>query len=133
MGPTISFICPWELSFQSRTIMNLLLMTGIFLHPIFLFLYVLSNLPNSSFTGMLLLSSVTYSLSPQVYALQILQVGDITSSTNRHSLMWHRGRRLEIISPRIFARVASSLIIQGETLLKYLEGGKEQKLPLQQQ
>lgn len=133
MGPTISFICPWELSFQSRTIMNLLLMTGIFLHPIFLFLYLLSNLPNSSFTGMLLLSSVTYSLSPQVYALQILQVGDITSSTNRHSLMWHRGRRLEIISPRIFARVASSLIIQGETLLKYLEGGKEQKLPLQQQ
>lgn len=133
MGPTISFICPWELSFQSRTIMKLLLMTGIFLHPIFLFLYLLSNLPNSSFTGMLLLSSVTYSLSPQVYALQILQVGDITSSTNRHSLMWHRGRMLEIISPRIFARVASSLIIQGETLLKYLEGGKEQKLPLQQQ
>ena len=31
--------------------------------PIFLFLYLLSNLPNSSFTGMLLLSSVTYSHS----------------------------------------------------------------------
>ena len=82
---------------------------------------------------MLLLSSVTNSLSPQVYALQILRVGDTTSSTIRHSLVWHRGRRLEIMSPRLFARVVSFLIIQGETLLKYLEGGKKQKLPLQQQ
>ena len=37
MGPTISFICPWELSFQSRTIMRLFLMIGNILHPIFLF------------------------------------------------------------------------------------------------
>lgn len=47
--------------------------------------------------------------------------------------MWHRGRRLEIISPRLLARVVSFSIVQGETLLKYLEGGKKQKLPLQQQ
>ena len=37
MGPTISFICPWELSFQSRTIMKLFLMIGNSLPPIFLF------------------------------------------------------------------------------------------------
>lgn len=82
---------------------------------------------------MFLLSSVTNTLSTQVYALQVLRGGDITHSTNRYSLMWHRGSRLEIISPRLLARVVSFSIIQGGTLLKCLEGGKKQKLPLQQQ
>lgn len=132
MGLTISFICPWELSFQSRTIMKLLLMTGIFLHPIFLFLYLLSNLPNSSFYR----NAPSFLLPTHIPPLKCMpcrsfkwEISPALQLTFSHV---HRGRRLEIISPRLFARVASSLIIQGETLLEIFGRWKEQ-LPLQQQ
>lgn len=104
---SIIFFLSSETVFSPKNNDETISLIRIFLHARN-FLYLLSILPNSSFTGIVLLPSVTTSLSPQepvsTHFAGFFEQNIVTSSPGLSFLVWHRGRRPETTVPRPFCQ-----------------------------
>lgn len=104
---SIIFFLSSETVFSPKNNDETISLIRIFLHARN-FLYLLSILPNSSFTGIVLLPSVTTSLSPHepvsMHFAGFFEQNIVTSSPGLSFLVWHRGRRPETTVPRPFCQ-----------------------------